>query len=94
VLVLIGVRADGRKELVALADGYRESTESWGTCCVTAPGMRAPVLAVGDAAARGWGRVALGDVEAVHDDPVCEEGCRFPAAVPDDHVHLTLTLIE
>jgi transposase-like protein len=30
LLVLIGVRADGRKELVALADGYRESTESWG----------------------------------------------------------------
>ena len=29
LLVIIGVRADGRKELVALADGYRESTESW-----------------------------------------------------------------
>ena len=29
LLVMIGVRADGRKELVALADGYRESTESW-----------------------------------------------------------------
>jgi hypothetical protein len=27
--VLIGVRAEGRKDLVALADGYRESTESW-----------------------------------------------------------------
>ena len=25
---MIGVRADGRKELVALADGYRESAES------------------------------------------------------------------
>ena len=29
LLVMIGVRADGRKELIALADGYRESTESW-----------------------------------------------------------------
>jgi transposase-like protein len=29
LLVLIGVRADGRKELIALTDGYRESTESW-----------------------------------------------------------------
>src|SRR5947199_7066233 len=29
LLVMIGVRADGRKELVALANGYRESTESW-----------------------------------------------------------------
>jgi len=27
--VLIGVRADGRKELIALVDGYRESAESW-----------------------------------------------------------------
>ncbi len=28
LLVMIGVRADGRKELVALANGYRESAES------------------------------------------------------------------
>ena len=28
-LVMIGVTADGTKELVALEDGYRESTESW-----------------------------------------------------------------
>ena len=28
-LVLIGVRADGRKELVAVGDGLRESEESW-----------------------------------------------------------------
>jgi putative transposase len=26
---MIGVRTDGRKELVALTNGYRESTESW-----------------------------------------------------------------
>ena len=36
LLVMIGVRTDGRKELVALADGYRESAGSWGTCCATA----------------------------------------------------------
>jgi transposase-like protein len=36
LLVMIGVRADGRKELVALADGYRESTGSWAIYCVTA----------------------------------------------------------
>ena len=28
-LVLIGVLPDGRKEVIALEDGYRESTESW-----------------------------------------------------------------
>lgn len=26
---MIGVRADGRKELVALADGFRETSQSW-----------------------------------------------------------------
>jgi transposase-like protein len=49
---MIGVRADGRKELIALADGYRESAESWADLlrdCVRR-GMRAPVLAVGDGA--------------------------------------------
>src|SRR5699024_3302703 len=29
LLVLIGVRADGVKELIALDDGHRESAESW-----------------------------------------------------------------
>jgi putative transposase len=28
-LGLKGVRADGTKELITLADGYRESTETW-----------------------------------------------------------------
>ena len=36
LLVIIGVRSDGRKELVALADGFRESSESWPTCSATA----------------------------------------------------------
>jgi transposase-like protein len=30
-LVLIGARPDGTKELLAVEDGYRESTESWAT---------------------------------------------------------------
>ena len=57
LLVIIGVRADGRKELVALADGYRESTESWADLLRDAArrGMRAPVLAVGDGALGFWG---------------------------------------
>src|SRR5215471_17424014 len=29
ILVLMGATADGKKELIALADGYRESEESW-----------------------------------------------------------------
>ena len=37
LLVLIGVRADGRKELIALADGYRQSAESWAELLRDAP---------------------------------------------------------
>jgi transposase-like protein len=57
LLVLIGVRADGRKELVALADGYREATESWADLLRDCKrrGMRAPVLAIGDGALGFWG---------------------------------------
>ena len=55
-------RADGRKELVALADGYRESAESWADLLrdCARRGMRAPVLAVGDGALGFW--VALREV--------------------------------
>jgi transposase-like protein len=56
LLVMIGVRADGRKELVALTDGYRESTESWADLLRSCQrrGMTAPVLAVGDGALGFW----------------------------------------
>jgi len=56
LLVMIGVRADGRKELIALADGYRESTESWADLLRSCRrrGMTAPVLAVGDGALGFW----------------------------------------
>ena len=56
LLVVIGVRADGRKELVALADGFRESAESWADLLRDAKrrGMAAPVLAVGDGALGFW----------------------------------------
>jgi transposase-like protein len=57
LLVMIGVRADGRKELVALTDGYRESTESWADLLrdCARRGMSAPVLAIGDGALGFWG---------------------------------------
>jgi transposase-like protein len=56
-LVIVGVRVDGTKELVAIADGYRESTESWADVLrdLKRRGMRAPVLAVGDGALGFWG---------------------------------------
>ena len=61
-LVVIGVRADGEKQLLACADGYRESAESCAEILrdLRDRGMRAPVLAVGDGALGFW--AALGDV--------------------------------
>jgi transposase-like protein len=56
LLVMIGVRVDGTEELIALAEGYRESTGSWADLlrdCMRR-GMRAPVLAVGDGALGFW----------------------------------------
>jgi transposase-like protein len=56
LLVMIGVRADGHKELIALSDGFRESTESWADLLRSCKrrGMSAPVLAVGDGALGFW----------------------------------------
>jgi transposase-like protein len=56
VLVLVGVRVDGTKELIALEEGYRESSEAWAGLLrdCARRGMRAPVLAVGDGALGFW----------------------------------------
>jgi transposase-like protein len=61
-LVVLGARLDGTKELVAIADGYRESTESWAELLrdLKKRGMKAPELAVGDGALGFWS--ALRDV--------------------------------
>jgi len=56
-LVIVGVRTDGTKELVAITDGHRESTESWADLLrdLKRRGMRAPMVAVGDGALGFWG---------------------------------------
>lgn len=61
-LVVVGVRADGTKELVSITDGIRESTESWADVLrdLRRRGMRAPNVAVGDGALGFW--AALRDV--------------------------------
>src|ERR1700675_3121690 len=55
-LVMIGARANGEKELLAVEDGYRESAESWKTLLrdLKRRGMAAPVVAVGDGALGFW----------------------------------------
>lgn len=62
VLVLLGARVDGTKEIIAIEDGFRESKESWLSLLrdVRDRGMQAPVVAVGDGALGFWG--ALGEV--------------------------------
>jgi len=61
-LVLIGVREDGSKELVAVEDGYRESSEAWLSVLrdLERRGLEAPLLAIGDGALGFW--KALGEV--------------------------------
>jgi putative transposase len=57
ILVLIGATADGTKELIALADGYRESEESWKALlldCQVRGLTAAPLLATGDGALGFW----------------------------------------
>jgi transposase-like protein len=58
-LVMIGVRPDGTKEIIAVEDGYRESTESWASLLrdLTRRGMRAPMVTVGDGALGFWAAV-------------------------------------
>jgi transposase-like protein len=55
-LVMIGVRRDGTKELLAVEDGYRESEESWSSLLrgLRDRGMAPPVLAIGDGALGFW----------------------------------------
>ena len=61
-LVIVGVLLDGRKEVIALEDGYRESTESWASVLrgLKRREMATPVLAIGDGHLGFW--AALRDV--------------------------------
>jgi len=57
ILVLMGATADGKKELIAVSDGYRESEQSWKALLLDcqARGLTvAPVVAVGDGALGFW----------------------------------------
>ena len=62
LLVIIGVREDGRKELSAVEDGYRQSSDSWAEVLrdLKARGISEPKLVTGDGALGLW--AALRDV--------------------------------
>jgi transposase-like protein len=76
LLIVIGVREDGCKELLAVEDGYRESTESWAGVLrdLKRRGLNEPKLVVGDGALGGW--AALRDVYP----GAGEQRCWFHAA--------------
>jgi putative transposase len=61
-LVVIGACADGTKAVIAVEDGYRESSESWLSVLrgLKRRGMGAPGVAVGDGALGFW--KAVGEV--------------------------------
>ncbi len=57
ILVLMGATADGKKELIAVVDGFRESEQSWKGLLleVKSRGLKAaPKLAIGDGALGFW----------------------------------------
>jgi transposase-like protein len=57
ILVLMGATAEGKKELIAIADGYRESEQSWSELLldIKARGLSiSPKLATGDGALGFW----------------------------------------
>ena len=56
LLVVIGVREDGVKELLAVEDGYRESTESWAGVMRDLQGPRAQRAPAGDRRRRARAR--------------------------------------
>jgi putative transposase len=68
LLVVIGAREDGRKELLAMGLGYRESTESWAGVLrdLRDRGLGAPLLAIGDGALGLWAALDLVFPETRH----------------------------
>ena len=84
-LVLVGVRPDGTKELVAVTDGYREDEQSWLDLLrdLKGRGMTAPELATGDGALGFW--AALREVFPATREQRCwvHKTANVRAALPD-----------
>jgi len=69
LLVIIGVTDKGKKELIAVEDGYRESEQSWAEllCDLRERGLDvAPKLAVGDGALGFWKALSKAYPETGH----------------------------
>ena len=68
VLVVMGATAEGKKELIAVEGGYRESSESWAVLLrdLRDRGMQSPKLFIGDGALGFWRAVRNVFPEADH----------------------------
>jgi transposase-like protein len=84
LLVIIGVTPEGKKELVTIGDGLRESTESWLEVLrdLKKRGLKAaPLLAVGDGALGFWGAL-----EQIYPSTrLGASGSGFPGAPQPEH---------
>lgn len=61
ILVIMGATADGKKELIAIRDGYRESTQSWRELLLQLKKqglVMPPHLAIGDGSRGFWSALA------------------------------------
>ncbi len=81
LLVAIAGLVDGRKEVVAVVPGYRESVESWAGVLrdLRDRGLPAPRLVIGDGHLGIWG--ALRNVRPEADEQRCWKGA--PTKSPD-----------
>jgi putative transposase len=69
VLVLMGATADGKKELIAMIDGQRESEESWRSLLLDLKGrglIEPPKLATGDGSLGFWRALAQVFPSTIH----------------------------
>lgn len=69
VLVIMGVKENGMKELIGMSDGYRESKDSWLDLLnsLKRRGLKKPAkVAVGDGALGFWGAVSEAYPETLH----------------------------
>ena len=94
-LVIVGVRTDGRKELVAICDGYRESSDSWSALLhdLRRRGMRAPVLACGDGALGFWKALREVFPETKEQRDWVHKGFNVLAALPASHQPLAKKML-
>ena len=96
VLVVIGARENGTKELVAVAGGYREGAETWRTLLrdLRDRGMPSPLLYIGDGALGFWKAIIDIYPEAQHQRCWVHKTANILAKLPKSAQPQAKTLIH